>query len=141
MHRLARFFCATGLIALAAALAAVTKNGDGRQTGSSVQVQYATDLRVHRASEANAESMIHFRVADFSFVDLSVTDLAGNRVRTLVSEHLAGGSYEILWYGETDLAAPLPGGIYLVVLETEDERIIAKAFKARSSAGLPDFTE
>ncbi len=141
MQRLARLLCVVGFIAVAAVLAAVTNNPDGRQTGSSVHEQYATDLRVHRASGVFAESLIHFRIPEFSFVDLYIIDLVGNRVRTLVNEHLAAGNYEILWYGEADLAEPLQGGVYFVVLETGEERVIAKTFRSRSREGLPDFTE
>ena len=51
-------------------------------------------------------------------VDLSVYDLSGRRVITLVSEAVPAGSHEAVWD-----PGDAPSGCYLVVLRTEDETL------------------
>jgi len=71
----------------------------------------------------NPTTHIRFRIADFGFVSLKVSDILGREVRTVVNENLQPGSYEKAFD-----AAGLSSGVYLYRLEaghlTQTRRLI-----------------
>lgn len=65
----------------------------------------------------NPSTHIGFRIADFpegasGFVELSIYDLAGRRIETLVKRELPAGAHQVQWN-----AAGLPSGVYLYRLK------------------------
>jgi hypothetical protein len=60
----------------------------------------------------NPATNIGFQIADFVFVTLTIYNVAGEKVATLVSENLSAGSYEYQWDGRG-----LASGVYLYRLE------------------------
>ena len=62
----------------------------------------------------NPSTNIGFRIADFGFVSLTIYNVTGEKVETLVSENLAAGSYEYQWN-----ARGLASGVYYYRLETD----------------------
>ena len=56
-------------------------------------------------------------------VRLSVHDIAGRRVRALLDEGLAAGTYMTEWDGRDDGGNLLPAGTYLAVLEADGQRV------------------
>jgi iron transport multicopper oxidase len=52
---------------------------------------------------------------------LTVYDVNGRRVRSLVDATLAAGSRRVAWDGRDDAGAPAPAGLYLVRLESAGE--------------------
>jgi hypothetical protein len=59
-------------------------------------------------------------------VDLAVFDLAGRRVRTLVSGRVTGGVHEIRWEGLNDDGRRVSSGIYFYRLEGEERSLTRK---------------
>lgn len=51
---------------------------------------------------------------------ITIHDLAGKRVRTLVDEDLAAGPGSREWYGKDDQGRRLPSGVYMMRLVTQD---------------------
>jgi|GEM_PF-2772485 len=49
---------------------------------------------------------------------LEVVDLRGRRVRTLLNRPMTAGTEEICWDGTDDSGAPVPSGLYIVILKT-----------------------
>jgi hypothetical protein len=78
-------------------------------------------LALHPASPNPARAMANlaFDLSRESAVVLSLHDLQGRRVRTLVSGTLAPGRYRHAWDGRGENGAQLGSGIYLVTLEAE----------------------
>ncbi len=73
----------------------------------------------------NPMTRLHFSLPQDSRVELVIYDLAGRKVRTLVSGHLAAGPHEILWQGINDNDAGVASGTYLARLRAGgDQRII-----------------
>jgi hypothetical protein len=64
-------------------------------------------------------------------VDLSVFDLAGRRVRTLVDQRLSAGNHALNWDGTDDEGRALPSGIYMSQLVTGEKRAVKKIVLAR----------
>jgi hypothetical protein len=62
----------------------------------------------------NPSTHIGFRIADFGFVTLTIYNVAGEKVATLVSENLSAGSYEYQWDPRG-----LASGVYFYRLETD----------------------
>jgi hypothetical protein len=60
---------------------------------------------------------VAFRAAASGFVRLSVYDVAGRLVRTLVAGRVAGGLRSQVWDGRDANGMPVPTGVYLVLLD------------------------
>lgn len=60
----------------------------------------------------NPVTNIKFSVAREGHVDLSVYDLSGRLVRTLVSENRSAGDHEVIWDGKNEQGGAVPSGMY-----------------------------
>jgi hypothetical protein len=72
-------------------------------------------LRQNYPNPFNPTTNIGFRIADFGFVTLTIYNVAGEKVATLVSENLSAGSYEYQWD-----AQGLASGVYFYRIEAGD---------------------
>lgn len=68
----------------------------------------------------NPSTRIPFHLPRDGNVTLTVHDLAGRHVRTLVDGPLAAGGHEVTWDGRGQPGQELPGGVYLAQLATAD---------------------
>ena len=68
----------------------------------------------------NQFTQIGFTLENSAFVDLSIYDLLGRKVKTLVSENLPTGYKSVLWDGTDESGKELASGIYLYELKTGD---------------------
>ena len=68
----------------------------------------------------NPETNIEFDVAKSSLVKISVFDLVGKEVITLVNENLDVGTYNIKWRGIDDRGNTLPSGVYFYEMRSAD---------------------
>jgi beta-xylosidase len=64
----------------------------------------------------NSSSMLSFRLKDYSFVQVSVFDILGRKVKELISQYLAPGTHDVMWNGTDEIGMNVPDGIYLFVL-------------------------
>ncbi|MCB0312252.1 MAG: T9SS type A sorting domain-containing protein, partial [Calditrichaeota bacterium] len=60
----------------------------------------------------NPSTVIGYRLSVASRVELSIFDLLGKKVRTLVDERQPAGQYEVRWNGEDADGNALSAGIY-----------------------------
>ena len=68
----------------------------------------------------NPRTSIAYRVERDGPVLLTVHDLRGARVRTLVSSSRSAGEYSVAWNGRDDQGRAVSSGLYLVRLQTAD---------------------
>jgi parallel beta-helix repeat protein len=72
----------------------------------------------------NPETTISFDIPETENslinVNLSVYNMLGQRVTTLLNEPLAANSYEVKWYGKDNTSNFVPSGIYFYILKTSD---------------------
>jgi len=61
-----------------------------------------------------------------SSVRITVYDLAGRVVRTLVDDDLPGGNYVATWHGRDDRGRQMTSGVYFYRLEIGDYRVERK---------------
>ncbi|NQU04742.1 MAG: T9SS type A sorting domain-containing protein [Calditrichaeota bacterium] len=70
----------------------------------------------------NSTAIITYSVPLKSAINLSVFDLAGRKLKTLISGELTAGKHVAILNGSN-----LPNGIYLIVLESDDYRVVKRA--------------
>ncbi len=80
----------------------------------------------HMPSEENAVITLKVQVKGFSAVDLYVADEDGNRIRTLLRKHLPSGTYQVSWFGESEIPGKTVPGDYIVTLDSRDVRRMIK---------------
>ena len=68
----------------------------------------------------NSETVIAYRVAERSDVELSIVDANGRTVRNLDAGEKMPGSYSVRWNGEDGDGLQAASGIYLIKMEIED---------------------
>jgi len=64
-------------------------------------------------------------------VRLSVLDIGGRQVRTLLDGQVAAGSHTLSWGGDDTGGVHLGSGIYFLVLQTGEERISRRLMLVR----------
>lgn len=64
----------------------------------------------------NPSTSIAFTVAEPGSVELAVYAATGQRVRTLVSRIMSGGTHEVVWDGRDDSGRPVSSGVYITRL-------------------------
>lgn len=96
----------------------VTGVTDGRPLAS------AASFALHPAypNPSRGHCQISYQIPVGSRVELSVYNILGQKVKTLVSGHQSAGSHTIKWAGDDYRGQPVANGIYLYRLQTEDGR-------------------
>lgn len=77
----------------------------------------------------NPSTTIGFGVpeqASNAFVSLSVYNLLGQRVRTLIRQNLPAGTYSVIWDAKNDAGASVPSGVYFYRLDAANFNEIRK---------------
>jgi hypothetical protein len=79
----------------------------------------------------DGETGLRFSIARGGTVRLSIFDVAGRRVATLVDEELASGAHDARWSGRTSSGEIAGPGVYFVVLEHEGSIRTKKVVRTR----------
>ncbi len=101
----------------------------------------ALGLAQNAPNPFNPSTEISFALPRAGDVNLAVFDLAGRRVRNLLSGQHAGGRHVVRWNGRNDAGDQLASGIYLYQLYDEDGTLDAEDVtisEGRTHRGAPD---
>lgn len=80
----------------------------------------------------NPGTNIKYLLAQDSEVELTIFDLLGRRVRTLVNGiHQSAGTYQTVWDGSSDNGESLASGIYFVLMQTTEQRFMQRVTLVR----------
>lgn len=79
----------------------------------------------------NPRTRLHFSVDRDGPVVISVRDVAGRQVRTLMRRHLPAGEHAVTWDGLDDRGDEVSSGVYLVSLESAGRRVSQKVTLVR----------
>ena len=71
----------------------------------------------------NAATVIPFRIASTTKVQLVIYNSLGQPVRTLVNAEFTGGQHQALWDGRDKLGREVSSGIYFYYLKTGGETL------------------
>ena len=77
----------------------------------------------------NPETVIHYDLPVQSHVELSVYNMIGQKVATLVNEQMDAGSHSVFWDGKDDNGESLASGVYLYRLKTDGSEEFVKIRK------------
>ncbi|RKX24653.1 MAG: hypothetical protein DRP45_07750 [Candidatus Zixiibacteriota bacterium] len=69
----------------------------------------------------NSSTLIQFDIPQYCQVELSIYNLLGQRVRTLVEGQRPAGSHRVIWDGRNNGGLPVATGIYLYRLQVDDQ--------------------
>ena len=84
------------------------------------------DLNQNYPNPFNPSTTINFNVPNFSDVKITVYDLNGKLVNTLVDASYASGSYNVVWNGDDINGNKVAAGIYMYNLTSGQNSITNK---------------
>ncbi|MBI5020239.1 MAG: T9SS type A sorting domain-containing protein [Ignavibacteriales bacterium] len=136
---------------------ALLKNGSGIPldssfSGESNEIQFSVDitsiqnenynlsgfnLEDNYPNPANPSTVIKFEIGQSSQTSLEIYNILGQKVRTIINNHLSSGSYRALWYGENDDGIPTANGVYFYKLVSGSNQAAKKlVYFGGGSGGL-----
>ncbi len=74
----------------------------------------------------NSETVITFHLKQSGFVDVSIYNVLGQKVRTLTAQQMNAGTFTLKWDGCNEQGVMGQSGVYLYVLQTRDFREVKK---------------
>jgi hypothetical protein len=74
----------------------------------------------------NPETNIRFSIVDDCHAELSIYNVKGQKVRSLVDEKVEAGWHQVSWNGENELGESVSTGVYFMRLETPKQTVSRK---------------
>ncbi len=96
----------------------ITRPGEGVDDGNPIPTNYA--LKQNYPNPFNPETNIEFSLPKETYVSLTVFNLLGQEVQTIVDGTVAAGDHIAHWNGKNDNGANVPSGIYFYKIYTSD---------------------
>ncbi|MGH1366019.1 MAG: alpha-amylase family glycosyl hydrolase [Calditrichia bacterium] len=87
----------------------------------SAEIPQGFKLKQNYPNPFNPETTIEFQIESASDIELTIYNIAGQKVRTLASGSLAPGTYRTVWDGLNDADTQVASGIYLLRLKAGNE--------------------
>ena len=84
------------------------------------------ELHQNYPNPFNPSTNIKFDIAQNSHVSITIFNLTGQKVSTLINRHLNIGSYTIIWHGLDDNGSQVPSGMYFYEMRTPSYQSIKK---------------
>lgn len=75
-------------------------------------------LKQNYPNPFNPSTTIEYQIARSEFVNISIFDLAGNRIKSILNLHAGSGLGYATWDGKNELGQKVSGGIYLYRIDT-----------------------
>ncbi len=79
----------------------------------------------------NPLTNMEFGIGNAEWVKLTVYDVLGRKVRTLVNERKLPGTYTVQWNGTNDAGQPVASGVYLYRLQAANHTLVRKMLLIR----------
>jgi len=83
-------------------------------------VIYSNKLYPNYPNPFNANTRIRYEISQASDVQISIYNLLGKVVRTMVNSHQSPGAYEVLWDGLDEQNKMVAGGIFIVEMRANE---------------------
>ena len=93
-------------------------------SGSSLPTDYA--LQQNFPNPFNPVTTIRYALPQNDWVNVSIFDLEGRRIKTLVNGAQKAGYHSVQWKGQTEAGKPAASGMYLYRLEAGDRILTRK---------------
>lgn len=79
----------------------------------------------------SGKTTIEFTLEEHKQVNITIFDMDGTQIKTLVNQNYQPGKYTLPWDGTNDQGAKLTPGVYFYVLKTDNKSISKKMIYAR----------
>ncbi|MBT6869848.1 MAG: hypothetical protein HOA66_00170 [Candidatus Marinimicrobia bacterium] len=66
----------------------------------------------------NPSTSISYSIPEFSMVSISIYNIHGQKIKSLVNGNMSPGYHQITWYGDDDSGISVPNGIYFYIMES-----------------------
>jgi hypothetical protein len=104
---------------------------DDEVSGGSPPLPQAFALAQNHPNPFNPATTIGYELSGEAPVTLTVFDLKGRQVRTLVSSRQTAGRHAVIWNGRDDGGHKVASGVYLYSLQVGEERVTRKLLLLR----------
>jgi hypothetical protein len=84
------------------------------------QIPSSTYLYQNYPNPFNSQTRIKYTLHELAMVELTVFDMLGRKIRTLIGEHQSPGRYYISWDSKDDQGIDLSSGVYFIRLKTDN---------------------
>jgi len=74
----------------------------------------------------NSYTTISFGLKEAQNVKLTIYNVLGEEMNTVINEHLSAGTHEIVWNGKDKNQKSVPSGIYYYKIKTDDASLVKK---------------
>ena len=74
----------------------------------------------------NPSTSFHYNLPKSGMIELTITDIIGREVITLVKGYQRSGNHNILWTGNDNMGNKVPSGIYFYNLKSESSIVTKK---------------
>ena len=74
----------------------------------------------------NPTTTLHLELPDGGLVRLTIYNIVGQRVHTLVDRTLAADYHTVLWDGRDETGQPVSSGVYLYRVQTQEQVVVGK---------------
>ncbi|MCD4818067.1 MAG: carboxypeptidase regulatory-like domain-containing protein [Candidatus Cloacimonetes bacterium] len=117
---------------------ALYENPDGESVHSNIvtcgiatespqnQTNFITSLKNNYPNPFNPETEISFSLADQGKVKISIYNIKGQKIKTLIYESLPIGEHSIVWNGKDSKENPVSSGVYFYRMKTSQYQKINK---------------
>jgi len=92
--------------------------------GPSVITDFA--LQQNYPNPFNPQTTIHFCLDKPGLVELSIYNLQGQRIRSLLSQELGVGVHQVIWDGRDDFSSVVSNGVYLYSMRLDGREQVRK---------------
>lgn len=81
------------------------------------QIQINNNKLLNFPNPFNPSTTIEFSIQNDSKVDLSIYNIKGQKIKTLVRNNISNGDHSIIWYGDNESGKFISSGIYFYKLK------------------------
>jgi flagellar hook assembly protein FlgD len=87
-------------------------------------IQFA--LHQNYPNPFNPHTEISFDIPEMTDINVSVFNLMGQKVKTLVNDNITPGYHTIMWDGTNDKGLQVSTGMYFYTLQSSEKRVMRK---------------
>ena len=92
--------------------------------GLTVPTEFA--LQQNYPNPFNPSTQIQYALPTDANVSITIYDLMGRQIRTLINEQVSAGYHSTLWNATNDLGSPVSAGVYIYTISASEFRDVKK---------------
>ena len=97
---------------------------DLEEKGSQTMVDFT--LHNNYPNPFNSSTSISYSIMEDNYINITIYDLIGNRIKLLINKYQSPGHYKVQWNGKSDNGISVSAGVYLYSIEADETRNVKK---------------